>query len=60
MKITHANLIDMINELLFVTQRKVQNHKPTMILKSLCIILHTLKVLQDRIKIRIVLAKLLK
>lgn len=60
MKITHANLIDMINELLFVTQRKVQNRKPTMILKSLCIILHTLKVLQDRIKIRIVLAKLLK
>lgn len=45
MKITHANLIDVINELLFVTQRKVQNHKPTMILKSLCIVLHTLKVL---------------
>lgn len=60
MSIIHTNLIDMINGLLFVAQWKVQNHKTTMILKALCIVLDTLKVLQTRIKIRIVLAKVLK
>ena len=50
----------MINRLLFVMQWKVQNHKTTMILKVLCIVLDTLKVIQARIKIRSALAKVLK
>lgn len=59
LRIIHTNLIDMINGLFFVTQWKVKNHK-TMITNSLCIVLDTLKVSKARIKIRIVLAKVLK
>lgn len=59
LRVTHTNLIDMINGLFFVALWKVKNHE-TMITNALCIILGTLKVLQARIKIRIVLAKVLK
>lgn len=59
LRIIYTNLIDMINGLFFVTQWKVKNRK-TMITNALCIVLKILKVLQPRIKIRIVLAKVLK